>query len=79
MQGGIVERGKPLFWEWRNGKAVRDAKWKIVAHGKEAAWELYNMNEDPTESNNLAKSNPEIVTYMNGFFESWQRENEQWN
>lgn len=79
MRGANVERGKPLFWQWRNGKAVRDSKWKIVAHGKEAAWELYNMNEDPTETNNLAKNNPEIVTYMNDLFESWQRENEQWN
>lgn len=79
MQGFYIERAKPLFWEWRNGRAVRDDKWKIVAHGKEATWELYNMEEDPTETNNLAKSNPEIVTYMNDLFEAWQRENERWN
>lgn len=77
--GEHVERGKPLFWEWRNGKAVRDGKWKIVAHGKEAAWELYNMEEDPTETHNLVKLHPKIVSGMNDQFTAWQKENEQWN
>lgn len=79
MQGHAVERGKPLFWEWRKGKAARDGKWKIVAHGKEASWELYNMEEDPTETNNLTRRHPEVVAGMNDLFVAWQKENEQWD
>ncbi len=79
MQGENIERGKPLFWQWAKGKAVRDGKWKIVAHGKDAAWELYNMEEDPTETNNLASGQPEIVNKIESLYKSWLQENEQWN
>jgi arylsulfatase len=79
MQGKIVERGKPLYWQWQRGKAVLDGKWKIVAYGVDAPWELYDMNEDPTETNNLAKMHPEIVERMDGLFQTWLKECEQWN
>lgn len=79
MQGETVERGKPLFWQWQKGKAVREGKWKIVAHGKDADWELFNVDEDPTEINNLASMQPEIVIKMDALYNSWMQENEQWN
>jgi arylsulfatase len=67
-----VERGQALYWQWSKGKAVRDGKWKIVANGLDVPWELYDINEDPTETNNLAKMHPEIVERMNNQFISWQ-------
>lgn len=79
MKGNDIIRNKPLFWQWSKGKAVREGKWKIVSHGKDAPWELYNMEEDPTETNNLADYQLEIVSEMNTLFNSWQKENEQWN
>ena len=74
-----VERGQALYWQWSKGKAVRDGKWKIVANGLDVPWELYDINEDPTETNNLAKMHPEIVEQMNNQYISWQKDNEQWN
>ncbi len=79
MNGARVDRGKPLFWQWSHGKAVRQGKWKIVAHGDNASWELYDMLADPTETNNLARIHPDIVDEMDQQFSSWQKENEQWN
>ena len=79
MKGDDLNRDKPLFWQWSRGKAVREGKWKIVSHGKDAPWELYNMEEDPTETNNLAESQLQIVSVMNNLFISWKKENEQWN
>jgi hypothetical protein len=31
---------------------------------KETDWELYNLQDEPGEKNNLAKSRPEIVNRM---------------
>ncbi|NJN26739.1 MAG: arylsulfatase [Cyclobacteriaceae bacterium] len=79
LKGEKLEREKPLYWQWQKGKAVRDGKWKIVAHGEHAEWELYNMDNDATETENLASSHPEIVLKMNELFVQWEKENEQWN
>lgn len=79
LKGQKIERNSPLFWQWQQGKAVRDGDWKIVAHGNNAPWELYNMENDPTEIENLADKNPEIVVKLNQLFIDWQKDNEQWN
>jgi arylsulfatase len=79
MQGKQIERNKPLFWQWQRGKAVREGKWKIVAQGHEALWELYNVDEDPTETNNLASMHPEIVSELNAKYDAWLEENKKWN
>ncbi len=76
--GQEVARDKPLFWKWAKGKAVRDGKWKIVAHGKDALWQLYNMENDPSETNDLAGNQTDVVDKMNDMFIAWEKENEQW-
>jgi arylsulfatase len=35
--------------------------WKIVRVNNEDSWELYNMAEDPSESNDLSLEKPDIV------------------
>ncbi|MGW8316713.1 MAG: arylsulfatase [Bacteroidales bacterium] len=73
-------REKPLFWEWRNGQAVRDGEWKLVHEGKDAPWELYNLARDPTETHNLAPEQPERVGEMAGMYETWKAESAaMWN
>ena len=66
-------REKPLFWEWQHGRAVRDGKWKLVKHGSDAPWSLFDMEADPSETQDLAASHPEIVTRMNAMFEAWKK------
>ena len=79
VKGKKVERDKPLFWQWRRGRAVREGKWKLVAQGHEAEWELYDVMEDPTETNNLADRYPEIVQKMDQQFNDWLEDAKQWN
>jgi len=68
-----LERKEPIFWEHHGNRAVRDGKWKLVANGEEAAWELYDMQADRTETNNLAGKNPEIVKAMNDKWWAWAK------
>lgn len=61
--GKAYERG-PIFWEHKGNRALRKGKWKLVADGINGAWELYDMEADRSELNNLSKEHPEIVEEM---------------
>ncbi len=65
----IPERG-PLNFQWRRGRAVRKGRWKIVVEGQ-SGWELYDMEKDRTETNNLADKHPKIVGELNSEYHSW--------
>lgn len=70
--GKEIERAKPLFFEHEGHKAIRLGKWKLVAvRGK--AWELYDMEKDRTELNNLAKTHPEMVDSLKKKWETWAK------
>jgi len=63
-----------LYWEFNHKggrKAVRMGKWKGVLYqaikNPNAKIELYNLEIDPSESNNIAKQYPEIVKKIDGF------------
>jgi arylsulfatase A-like enzyme len=61
---------KYLYWEFCKGtdqkifsQAVRRGKWKAYLEGKKAM-ELFNLELDPHETNNLADKMPELVSEM---------------
>ena len=72
FMGKEPERTKPIFWEWRDGQAVRDGEWKLVKDGLENEWDLYNVSEDPTETENLAPEDPGRVKEMDQLFRKWK-------
>lgn len=76
--GDSLAREEPIFIEHETNASVRDGVWKLV--GKEVAelngtagdrWELYNMEEDRTETQNLAAIHPDKVKELAGKWESW--------
>jgi arylsulfatase len=67
-----INREKPIFWEWRSGQAVYHEGYKIVKNGLNNPFDLYNLNEDPTETKNLADENPEKVKEMEHLFTDWK-------
>jgi len=65
---------KPIFWEHEGNKAVRLGKYKLVhkwTADHPASWELYDMEADRTEMNNLAPSMPEKVAELDLLYEEW--------
>ncbi len=79
IKGERKNRKKPMYWEWSNGQAMREGDWKLVRWGKEKAWDLYNLSDDPTEINNLAADFPERVRKMDQMFRDWKAETIQFS
>jgi arylsulfatase A-like enzyme len=72
FKGENSERENPIFWEWRRGKAVYSNGFKIVKEGQDNPFELYNLENDPTETNNLATENPEKLKELEQQFNNWK-------
>jgi len=72
LHGETPQREKPLFWEWAQGQAVYENSWKLVRHGLDTTWELYNLDNDPVETNNLAEKEPDKVNELNLLFKNWK-------
>jgi arylsulfatase len=65
-----IDRGSPLFFEHETSRAVRDGKWKLVSVSGNV-WELYNLDADPTEINNLIESEPEKARELMAAWNAW--------
>jgi arylsulfatase len=67
-----------MGWELFGRCAVRKGKWKITKmespFGK-GVFELFNMEEDPTESHNLSKKFPDKYREMLGHWKDYVKEN----
>ena len=73
FRGEDSERNDPIFWEWGNGQAAYNNSWKIVKQGREKPWDLYNLENDPTETNNLAEEQPGKLKEMDELFKEWKK------
>jgi len=65
---------KPIFWEHEGNAAVRLGNLKLVKayEPKNAAkWELYDINKDRAELNNLATKRPDVVAKLSKDYDQW--------
>jgi arylsulfatase len=62
---------KILITGWtENKRAIRQGDWKLVKEDKD--WKLFNMANDPTELNDLAKQMPEKVESLHKAYADWR-------
>lgn len=74
-QANTPPQSRTLFWQHERQSAVRHGDWKLVTVNdrSEQTWELYNLAEDRSETENLTKMHPEIVEQLRGLWCQWAR------
>ena len=86
LRGKSQQRKKPLFWEYgsefdiKPGNprfisprlAMRDGKWKLLINDDGSQMELYDLESDHAETNNIADKHPEIAKRMSEQVLSWK-------
>ena len=75
LLGKSKEVERTLFWrvfQRKNNKAVRDGKWKWFKdeNGNEY---LFDINNDPTENNNLKDKFPDVFLRLKNKFAQWEK------
>jgi len=69
-----------IFWEHEGNRAIRMGKWKLVAKVQrncqftetdKDSWELYDLESDRTETNDLSQQYPDRVRDMVNRWEQW--------
>ncbi len=67
-----------IYWEHEGNRAVRQGKWKLVSRWTPGGgqWELYDMEADRTEMNNLAEAEPDRVAEMTRMYQAWAERSE---
>ena len=72
IEGAQREPHEAIYWEHEGNRAIRQGKWKLVSRfdvGGE--WQLYDMEADRTEMNNLGARSPDRVTELAKLWQIW--------
>jgi len=56
-----------LYWEYRQQTAVRHGKWKAIQPDKNKPWELYDLEQDISETTDLAAEQPDLLKKIQNF------------
>jgi len=68
-QGNFANR--TLFWEHEGNAAIREGAHKLVRLGMKGGWELYNIESDRTEQNNLAANHADTAGSLKAQWNRW--------
>jgi arylsulfatase A-like enzyme len=69
--GKFDEARDPLF-RTRPGSSMRVGKWKLLEYFEDGALELYDLEKDIGERNDLSKSNPEKTAELHQMMRQWR-------
>ncbi len=69
-----IDEPRVLYWEHMQNKGIRVGDWKLVAGKPDPEWELYNLDADPVEINNLIALYPEKADSLETLYRKWAEE-----
>lgn len=81
LLGGKTIEHPPLYWEFHErgfDQAARIGDWKAVRNGLGKPLELYDLKTDPSEKNNVAAQNPELVQRFEQYLKTARVDSEIW-
>ena len=61
-----------LAWKCGKGRAILMQNWKLVRAHDSQPWELYDLQRDTGETNDLAGQQPDRVQAMKAAYEAWR-------
>ncbi|MFD2904027.1 arylsulfatase [Sphingobacterium anhuiense] len=70
-----IDRPEGLFWERAGNRAARIGKWKLISTWPSYKWELYNLENDPTEIKDVASQNHDVVSQLSQAYFKWAKNN----
>lgn len=70
VRGEPLHRVKPIFWMHEGNRALRTGPWKLVKKFK-GPWELYNIDEDRTEQQDIIGKFPALSQHLIRQWEDW--------
>ena len=70
---GKAEEARTLYWQHEVNAAIRQGNWKLVTSDdrKPDSWELYDLTEDRSESDDLSGDQPQRVEQMKAQWREW--------
>ncbi len=72
LTAGQASPHRSLYFRFRSQAALRMGDWKIVREQPEQRWQLYNLRQDSSESNDLAAERPEQLAKLEAEFAKWE-------
>jgi arylsulfatase len=72
LEGKQREPHRAIYWEHEGNRAVRAGNWKLVSRYPDR-WELYNLEADRTEMNDLAAKQPAKAAELERAYQAWAR------
>ncbi|CAA6679376.1 MULTISPECIES: arylsulfatase [unclassified Lentimonas] len=67
---------RDLFFEHQGSCAIISGKWKLVRADLEHSWKLFDLQADPYEQKDVAKSHPEVAQRLEGKWLHWAGESD---
>jgi arylsulfatase A-like enzyme len=84
------DKQRNLYWRWNNSYAIRSGDWKLLHHGGRSprkptagivnrteflkGTRLFNLRDDPSESQDLAKEHPKVTQRLKKLYANWSKD-----
>jgi arylsulfatase A-like enzyme len=68
------DEGRDPLFRTRPGSVIRKGNWKLHEYFEDNGIELYDLDADPGEKNNIAKENPEKAAGLLDLLRKWRRD-----